>query len=217
MLGTLATPATAANLPKGFVHLRAVDATIRQDMRYATTNNFTGAVVPGYGAAECVLAAPVAGALSKVQADLAKAGFGLVVFDCYRPARAVSAFVAWAKGPDRRDPTYFPAVPRSRLIPEGYIGARSGHSTGGSIDLGLVDGKTGATIDMGTPFDFFDRRSHTLAGGVSQTVRANRQRLVTAMERNGFSNYRREWWHFRYRAEPFAGRAFDFEIPPFSP
>jgi D-alanyl-D-alanine dipeptidase len=84
----------------GFVYLRQVDATIAQDMRYAGQDNFTGRPVPGYQAPECVLAAPAARALSRVQADLKPMGLGLKVFDCYRPQSAVRAFVEWTGAPE---------------------------------------------------------------------------------------------------------------------
>src|SRR6266581_3707137 len=83
-------------LPPGFVHLRAIDPTIAQDIRYAGSDNFVGRPLPGYEAAECILRQEVAAALKRVQADLAAAGLSLKVYDCYRPARAVRAMAAWA-------------------------------------------------------------------------------------------------------------------------
>ncbi len=207
----LATPAHA-DMPDGFVYLADIDATIKQDMRYAGRNNFTGAIVPGYDAAECVLAEPVARALSRVQKALAGQGRGLIVYDCYRPQRAVARFNRWARaGGAARDKEWHPNVARNRLVAEGYIGARSGHSSGGTVDLGLT-GADGKVLDMGGPFDLFDPVSNTGARGLSAAARANRQQLVKAMAAGGFSNYRREWWHFSFRGEPFKGRAFDFVI-----
>src|ERR1051325_3616464 len=87
---TLAFPAVAQQLPVGFVYLRDIDHAIAQDMRYAGPNNFTGAPLPGYDAAECVLREPAARALAAVRADLAPQGLGLKVYDCSRPARAVA-------------------------------------------------------------------------------------------------------------------------------
>lgn len=207
-------PARAEGLAKGFVHLRTVDPTIVQDMRYATANNFTGHVVPGYLAGECILARPVAEALARVQADLKADGLTLSTFDCYRPAKAVRAFVIWAKVRGTPDPAYYPDVARNQLISKGYIAARSGHSTGGSIDLTLakLSGGRAQPLDMGTGFDFFDPKSHTAASKIPAEAAKNRKRLVAAMARRGFSNYSREWWHFRYTAEPFRGKAFDFDV-----
>lgn len=213
---SLATPslAGAGERPPGFADLRAIDPTIRQDIRYATANNFTRSVVPGYVAPACILAEPVAKALAEVQAALKPQQLGLQVFDCYRPARAVKFFVAWASEKGKPDPEYYPEVARNRLIAKGYIAARSGHSSGGSIDLTL--GKLTPTgfeaLDMGTDFDFFDPRSHTRSKAVSADALANRQLLVKAMQQAGFANYDREWWHFRFRKEPFAGKTFDFDV-----
>jgi D-alanyl-D-alanine dipeptidase len=212
----LASQGRADNLPDGFVHLSAVAPGIVEDIRYASSGNFTGAPVPGYAAAACILARPVAEALARVQAGLASSRMTLVVFDCYRPARAVRHFVEWAdRGGNSRDPDYNPVVPRSKLVSEGYIAARSGHSSGGSVDLTLariLPGGRHEPLDMGGGFDLFDRRSHVDAPGIPVSARANRALLARAMQRAGFTAYRREWWHFRYRNEPFAGQAFDFAV-----
>ncbi|SCW66493.1 M15 family metallopeptidase [Ancylobacter rudongensis] len=209
-----ALPALGGDLPQGFVRLSEVAPGIAQDMRYASADNFTGAVVPGYRAGVCILAAPVAVALAKVQSDLDGEGFRLVTYDCYRPARAVRAFVDWARGNQKTDPVYHPDAPASRLFAQGYIAARSGHSSGGSIDLGLLrrEGEGWVPLDMGSGFDFFGARSHAGAKGIGAAAQANRKRLAEAMTRHGFAPYAREWWHFRYRAEPFEGRIFDFEV-----
>jgi D-alanyl-D-alanine dipeptidase len=232
-------PATSsageAAMPDGFVYLRQVDATIAQDMRYAAPDNFTGRPVPGYEAAECILAAPAARALSRVQADLKPMGLGLKVFDCYRPQRAVRAFVEWTGAPEdaasRR--AYHPDVAKAALM-SGYIASRSGHSRGAAVDLTLValedepaklpsphtceyaGASADATneIDMGTPFDCFDPLSATRARGIGKTRKASRQTLVTAMKRHGFRNYSAEWWHFSFSPEPYPKRYFDFPIRP---
>jgi zinc D-Ala-D-Ala dipeptidase len=126
-------------LPSGLIHLRAVDPTVLQDIRYATANNFTGAPVVGYGAGECVLTVAAARALALVQADLKREGLALKVYDCYRPPRAVAAFADWAQRPATelsRD--YHPNIDKSRLFDLGYIARQSRHSTGDTVDLTLV-------------------------------------------------------------------------------
>lgn len=203
-------------LPEGFSYLADVDASIGQDMRYAGSGNFTGGPVEGYGAAECVLATETARALSRVQSRLAQEGLGLLVYDCYRPARAVASFMRWARRDgDARDPQYHPNVRRKQLVAQGYIAARSGHSSGGSVDLTLVRrdaGGAGEPLDMGGGFDLFDPLSHAGAKGLAQSARDNRRKLAAVMKAEGFGGYSREWWHFRHGREPFAGRSFDFEI-----
>jgi zinc D-Ala-D-Ala dipeptidase len=205
--------AQAAELPPGFVYLSDIDAAIVQDLRYAGRDNFTHAPVPGYDAAECILTAKAAKALAQVQRDLQNRKLGLKVWDCYRPAKAVDSFVAWAGGGAGVDKIHHPRVSRDRLIAKGYIGKRSGHSTGSTIDLTLVS-LDAAEVDMGTGFDFFDPLAHTNSTGVSKIARANRKLLVEAMQRRGFTNYAREWWHFSLENQPFAGRRFDFDILP---
>lgn len=133
------TASAAGGLPEGFVYLRDVAPGIREDMRYAGADNFTGRRVAGYEAARCILAEPVARALARVQGDLAADGLGLKVFDCYRPAQAVAAFAAWARGEaGAGNKAYFPRVARDRIIALGYVATRSSHSLGTAVDLTLV-------------------------------------------------------------------------------
>jgi D-alanyl-D-alanine dipeptidase len=145
----LTGPAAAAErLPEGLVYLRDVDPSIAQDMRYAGFDNFTGRPLPGYGAPECVLRRAVAQALAQVQADLARENLSLKVYDCYRPTRAVRAFMRWAqeseKEPEkagaRAAPTkrFYPALEKRTLFASGYIATHSAHSTGSAVDLTLV-------------------------------------------------------------------------------
>lgn len=123
----------------GFVYLSAVDASIRQDMRYAKSENFTGEVVEGYVAGECILTKATAEALARAQKRLVERhpGHVLKVFDCYRPVRAVRRFAEWSREPGASDQTgyYHPSIPRRRLFALGYIAAQSGHSKGNAVDL----------------------------------------------------------------------------------
>lgn len=203
----------AGSLPEGLVYLADVAPHIRQDMRYAGTRNFTRAAVPGYQAAECILAEPAARALSAAADELAAQGYGLKVLDCYRPAKAVRHFLAWVQQGSGFDPDYYPRVDRRRLIAEGYIARKSGHSTGYAVDLTLTDA-TGADLDMGTRFDFFDPLAHTASRGIEKAAMQRRRRLLAVMKRAGFVNYRHEWWHFGLEQQPGKARAEDFDILP---
>ncbi len=236
----VAAPASAGEMTKDFVYLADIDPTIQQDMRYAGANNFIGKVVPGYDAPECVLVKPAAEALKRVQDAVRGKGFTLKVYDCYRPARAVAAFVHWAKEPD--DPKakiiYYPNLPKSALFPD-YIATRSGHSRGATLDLTLVpldtaqasaDAADGTepkpctapqakhapdgSIAMGTSFDCFDVKANTAASGLTEEERANRAILVEAMQAQGFKNYPKEWWHYTLEGEPYPDTIFDFPIKP---
>jgi zinc D-Ala-D-Ala dipeptidase len=227
---------TPVPLPSGFVHLRAVDASSLQDVRYATARNFTAAPVPGYAAGECILLRRVAHALKLVQDDLRKRNLSLKVYDCYRPMRAVASFVAWVAKPGAAgDSRYYPRTKRSQLIKQGYIASTSDHSRGIAVDLTLValplDAKLPATeatahapctasklereadisVDMGTGFDCFDARSHTDSKDITAEQRAMRATLSAAMVSRGFTGYRNEWWHFTF-ADAGAARAHDFVV-----
>ncbi|BBQ10022.1 peptidase M15 [Stenotrophomonas maltophilia] len=186
------------------------------DIRYANANNFTGARVPGYEAPSCYLLAPVAKALAQVEQDLRAQGFGLRLYDCYRPVRSVQAFMAWVNDPRElsRKAQQYPDLDKPRLLADGYIAERSGHSRGATVDLGLLDCRTGACtpLDMGTDFDFFGPRAHTRTSGLSTVQQANRQQLVQAMARRGFVNYPQEWWHYTLQPEPDPGTAYDVPV-----
>ena len=101
---------------------------------------------------------------------------------------------------------YYPNVNKKDLFKDGYIAAKSGHSRGSTVDL-TIDG-----LDMGTPFDFFDPRSHTDAKTVTIEQHKNRMILKKVMEENGFRNYAEEWWHYTLKEEPFTERYFNFVI-----
>jgi zinc D-Ala-D-Ala dipeptidase len=231
-LGLVPGFAFADDLPPGFVRLSALAPDIAQDIRYARAFNFTGAPVPGYDAAECILREEVATALIRVEARLKVDGYGLILWDCYRPTRAVDHFAAWAEdghGPDLGD-YFFPDLARGDLIPQGYIARRSAHSKGTAVDLGLIrlgdppmlpssadGGRCDASfserpaetgLDMGTAFDCFSPLSAG-AAEVTPQARANRNRLSAAMKTEGFHGYAAEWWHFRL---PLDGAAADFPI-----
>jgi D-alanyl-D-alanine dipeptidase len=154
-------------------------------MRYATPNNFTGAPLPGYLANRAYLRREAAAALVRVQRDLRNQGLGLKIFDAYRPVRATLAMVDWTERVHRPD-----------LLKNGYIASRSRHNLGLAIDLALIDLATGAELEMGTPFDTFSAAAHT--ANASGGVAANRQKLKTAMEHEGFVNYDQEWWHYSF-------------------
>src|SRR5262249_57274416 len=113
-------PASAAEMPKGFVYLSDIDPSIEQDMRYVGADNFTGRPVRGYDAPECVLVREAAEALKAVQADLRAKRLSLKVYDCYRPARAVAAFVAWSRTPDDPDSkaVHYPTLAKTELFPQ---------------------------------------------------------------------------------------------------
>lgn len=206
--------AGAQGLPSGFVDAAEAVPGLLVDMRYAGTDNFVGTRIDGYEAARCWLTAPAAAALAAAQAELAGEGLGLKVFDCYRPSRAVAHFVRWARSPGEEGAKarLFPDIPKRNLFRRGYIGARSGHSRGSTVDLTLVTLANGAELAMGTPFDFFGPASGRASPGIPAAARANRERLRAVMSRHGFAPYDREWWHFGLRREPVPAPFLDVPI-----
>jgi D-alanyl-D-alanine dipeptidase len=198
--------------PPAFVDAATVIPGLVVDMRYFGTHNFVGARVDGYEAPVCVLTHQAATALAAVQRDLSARGFGLKVFDCYRPARGVRHFVRWARDADNSTKAeFYPHVAKGNLFREGYIASRSGHSRGSTVDLTLVKLPGDAELDMGTPFDFLSPQSGQ-HGKVSADARANRKLLADAMRARGFIPYDKEWWHFTLRNEPFPNSYFDFPV-----
>lgn len=230
LLTRMLTPSAVAQpLPPGFVYLRDFDPTIEQDIRYAGVDNFVGHALPGYEAAECVLREPVARALAAVQADLQAQRLWLKVYDCYRPTRAVRAMANWAvdSASNRTDAHFFPHISKGALLARGYIAANSTHSAGIAVDLTLVargappeirtpggpcHGPPDDSLDMGTTFDCLDPMAHTANPAIGGPARQHRALLLAAMQRRGFANYWREWWHFSFPGGGTASTAFDFPI-----
>jgi D-alanyl-D-alanine dipeptidase len=211
-------PLSPATTPEaaGLVDIRDLVPDIAQDIRYAGTDNFVGARVDGYEAPKCWLLRPVAEALARLERALREDGLRLLVFDCYRPVRAVRHFVRWAQDPSdqRTKARHYPELPKHALLGD-YIAPVSGHSRGTTLDLTLLRcANEGActALDMGTPFDWFGPRANTDSPGISAEQRANRQLLRVAMQRAGFANYPREWWHYTYKPEPAPRLQYDVPI-----
>ncbi len=217
-------PAQADALPAGFVRLADIDASIRQDIRYAGSDNFLHRKVTGYDAPVCILTRQAAEALSGVQKSIAASGLTLVVFDCYRPARAVADMGEWTGKGGPPDPHWYPKARRGDLLAKGYVARLSAHSRGSTVDLAIAQGVRGSmrkpacgavdadTLDFGTGFDCFDPMSETAYRPLGKEAAASRRMLVDAMRAGGFGNYAREWWHFTLVNEPFAKERFDFPV-----
>jgi D-alanyl-D-alanine dipeptidase len=209
-----ATATSEQTRPHGFVDAASAVSGLVVDMRYAGARNFVGRPIAGYGAPLCLLTREAAAALAAVQRDLAASRRGLKVYDCYRPARAVADFAAWARDLDDQatKPEYYPNVDKTQLFALGYIAERSGHSRGSTVDVTLIDLATGAELDMGTPYDLFDPRSWPSDTSVSAEAQANRRALQAVMVAHGFRPLREEWWHFTLTGEPHPESYFDFPI-----
>ena len=107
---------------------------------------------------------------------------------------------------------FYPEVDKSVLFDEGYICARSGHSRGSTVDLTLVDIRSGKEVDMGGVFDYFGELSHPDYKEITPEQKANRLILRDAMLRHGFLPLDTEWWHFTLSNEPYPDTYFDFPV-----
>jgi zinc D-Ala-D-Ala dipeptidase len=215
-LGMLMTAAAghAEEMPKDFVDVATVVPDLVVEARYAGYFNFVGKPIDGYEKERCLLTRPAAEALARVQKDLKTFGFGLKIFDCYRPARAVAEFVRWAGDANdtRMKEEFYPELDKSELFPKGYIAERSGHTRGSTVDLTLVTLPQKIEVYMGTGFDFFSERSWPDNPDQPTEARANRLMLSAIMRLHGFTPYPYEWWHFTLTDEPYPDTYFDFPV-----
>lgn len=164
------------------------------DIRYATTNNFTGEKI--YNLARAYARKPVAEALKKIQADLKPKGLGLKIFDGYRPYSATVKFYEVY-----RDTTY---------VASPYKGSR--HNRGCALDLTLIDLKTGKELPMPTEWDSFKKEAWPSTPVADPQIRANRKLLIDTLEKHGFKVNSSEWWHFDFVGwQKFAVMDIDFE------
>ena len=202
------------NLAKGFVYVDEVIPTIQLDLRYTSYRNFVGLPIKGYQKTRCILSTQATAALKKVQTSLRKEGLGLLIYDAYRPQQAVNHFMEWAK--DTNDTLmkqhFYPNVKKKDLFKKQYIATRSGHSRGSTVDVTIVNLKTGISLDMGSPFDFFGPESWVSNTNLTSIQISNRQLLQQVMTQFNFRNYPKEWWHFTLRWEPFPKTYFDFPV-----
>ncbi|MBM87876.1 MAG: peptidase M15 [Gammaproteobacteria bacterium] len=187
---------------------------IQTDVRYATSDNFVGEPIDGYGVDKALMTLETALTLAAIQIDLSERGLGLKVFDAYRPQRAVDHFVLWASDTSdtRTKQKYYPNVPKGDLFEQGYIASRSAHSRGSTVDLTLIDLESGIELDMGSSWDFFDLISWSTSLEVSLPQKNNREILREIMLRYGFVPIAEEWWHFTLEDEPFPDTYFDYPI-----
>ncbi|MBL7849937.1 MAG: M15 family metallopeptidase [Cyclobacteriaceae bacterium] len=168
------------NPEKELVNLATVAPDIKLEIGYATEKNFTGKKI--YTLARAYVRKPVADALKKAQAEFNKLGYGIKVFDAYRPYKATVKFYE-----EYHDTTY---------VASPYRGSR--HNRGCALDMTLVVLKTGEELPMPTSWDSFDPQAWPTATVADPVIRKNRDLLISVMERNGFTVYEHEWWHFDF-------------------
>ena len=163
------------NLPKGFVYIDEVINDVDIDIRYSNDNNFIGKKINGYNQSAAIGTKELTLALQEIQNDLKHFGYGVKIFDAYRPQKAVNHFSRWSTNDDvlMKD-LFYPNIEKRDLFKKGYIASRSGHSRGSTIDLTIINLKTKEELDMGTSYDFFGIESSYDYSGLTYEQNSNR-------------------------------------------
>lgn len=177
-------PDLGGALAPDLVELTTLDASIKLDIRYASTNNFMGAAM--YSQARAFLQRPAAEALVRVHRALAAQGYGLLIHDAYRPW-----YVTWM---------FWEATPDSQHTFVANPATGSRHNRGAAVDLTLFDRKTGQAVRMPSGYDEMTKRAYPTYTGGTVNERARRDLLRRAMEAQGFTVNEAEWWHFDFRS-----------------
>ena len=171
-----------SNMPSNFVDLSSLP-NVRLDIRYASDTNFMGRKVEGYDASLCWMHKDGAEKLQRLAERLETDGFGLHIWDAYRPRTATRDMIGWAE-----------STGQGWLIEQGYLVRDSRHNRGGAVDLSLYVLETGELMNMGTDWDYFGVESNVFqASGI---VLEQRTLLRSYMASVGFIPYDVEWWHF---------------------
>jgi len=182
------------------------------DIRYYSSNNFTGNKINGYKAPVAYMTKEALNALSVAADDLRKQGYRLLIWDSYRPQKAVDNFVEWINNPnDIGDKSFYPDLKKSDLLEGQYIMEKSGHTRGSTVDLTLIK-KDGSFVDMGGTFDLFSEISHPDYKKLTKEQKKNRKILHDAMIKAGFKGIDSEWWHFTLKNEPYPDTYFNFDV-----
>ncbi len=224
--------------PKDIISAIELEPSLRLDARYFGSHNFVGTKIDGYNAPKCLLTRAAADALRQAQMEFKAFGLTIKIYDCYRPQKAVDHFVRWAKDlkNTKMKAEFYPQIKKENLFADGYIAEQSGHSRASTVDLTIIpidakptrsykDGEKLSDcrspvktrfpdngLDMGTGFDCFDPQSHTANMNLTADQRRHRLLLKAVMEKNGFENYEKEWWHFTLKNEPYPESFFDFPV-----
>lgn len=183
-----------SNPDKELVNLAMAAPDIVLEIGYATEKNFTGKKI--YTLPRAYARRPVVAALKEAQADFGKLGYGIKVYDAYRPYKATVKFYE-----EYHDTTY---------VASPYRGSR--HNRGCALDMTLIDLSTGQELAMPTPWDAFDPQAWPTAEVQDSVIRKNRDVLISVMEKHGFTVYEHEWWHFDFNGwDRYEVMDIDFE------
>ncbi len=199
---------------------------IRCELKYATDDNFVGRVIDGYDEKVTdvgFLTEKAATYLCDVQNYLYdQYNYSLLIYDAYRPHRAVIDFMRWIKQPpaDQHELDqkikHYPHLEKSQLFEMGYLSEDSRHCYGNTVDLVLIDAINGKPLDMGACFDFMDERSHIAATAekIGREAFQHRQVLLQAMQEFDFEPYYKEFWHFSHPLATEAKTPINIPLKP---
>lgn len=186
------------------------DKPIQAELKYATNQNFVGRIINGYDADAtniALLTPKAAHRLCEVQNHLLhQHQLGIIIYDSYRPKRAVLDFHEWSKLPPANDDElarkaiHYPHIEKHQIFELGYLIIDSNHCYGNTVDLFLIDINTNQPLEMGACFDFMDKRSHVETPGsvIGDAAYQNRLLLANVMTKYGFEPYPEEFWHFTH-------------------
>ncbi len=206
----VAHDAPALCLPPGWCYVDTVVPSVRTELKYAGSDNFVGRPIAGYSGQRAILRRDAAEALARAAAVLAGQGYGLLIWDAYRPTSAMKDFYAWSFTPDERmRAKFYPNITKRGIYEGRYIGTTSEHTWGVAVDITLVRFADGKEVDMGGHHDLLDPSSATHNAGITPQQQANRRLLCETMESAGFRNYSKEWWHyFLIDSQPWSAYGF---------
>ena len=225
------------SIPDGFVRYTATETNIKIQLRYFGEHNFMGRSAAGYFRDDVlILTKRAAEQLLKAQEEFIKDGYTLVVYDAYRPNKAVQAFIEWAKDTNdiKMKKEFYPYIEKQNIHTSGYLAKKSAHSRGSVVDISLAavgkmfhppvvqyrtlsNGRTipfydDGSLDMGSSFDLFDVVSWVTNKDIEPAHYENRMYLQRKMIKFGFDIYEKEWWHFALKDEQFPHTYFNFDV-----
>ena len=184
------------------------------EIRYCTTYNFIGEIIDGYKDPIALGTKELVEQLKIINSKARQMGYRLKIWDAYRPQSALGHFMAW-KGieDDKMKSIFYPEYSKNDLFENNFIIEKSAHTRGSTVDLTLVDEKTGKELDMGSYFDYFgDISSPLYTDGLTSIQIQNRKILRNLMLDNGFIPLESEWWHYTLKDEPYPDIYFNMEV-----
>jgi len=223
-------------MPKGFVWISSVDPTIKVSVRLASSDNLMGSSLPGYkNKKDLLMTQEAATKLKEVQAALKDYGYGMVIYDAYRPQYASTALTNWVDNDSDlgQKKWYYPTLTKAEVRDQGYFSDLSASSRGSTVDVGLVSMghniykpqvssktlKNGETVpylddgsaDMGSSYGLLHPVSSVHSDLIEDDQKKLRELLRDTMAAHGFVNMDKLWWRYTLQEEPFPNMYYNFD------